>query len=92
MGELFVIGVLEEELMQAGDLQSHQRMGPAQDHGPGRGLDQRPRFQVRADRDRLASLDPQAIIHQEVRPPADRIVSQRIGPRAAKTTVGVASD
>src|SRR5262249_33914090 len=56
------------------------------------GLDQGPRLQLRGDHDRLAPPDTQAVIHQEVRPSGDRVVSHEIGPGPRETTVRVADD
>ena len=62
--------------MQARELEPQERMPAAVDDRLEAGLDQRPRDHARAEHDRLAALDSQAIIDQQMGPACGHSVVQ----------------
>ena len=82
--QLRVVGVLEEELVQARGSPAAPADAPAQDHRLDRASTSGRRLERRADRDRLAPLDLEAVIHQQVRPSGDHVVAQQVPPLGAK--------
>ena len=77
------LGPLEEELVQPGDLEPQERMPPLVHDRLETGFHERPGNDARAQHDRLAALDPQAIIDQQFGPPRGDHVVQLPAPSFA---------
>ena len=75
-GKLGVTGLLEEILVQPGDLEPQERVAPRVDDCLLARLDQGPGEHARADRDRLSALDAQAVIDQQAGPACGHEVGQ----------------
>ena len=76
MSKLGLAGLLEEVLVKPGDLEPQERMPPLLHDRLETRFDERLREHARAEHDRLAALDSQAIIDQQVGPACGHQVVQ----------------